>query len=201
MTDTSLTQAEKKSLLQLARQTITQLASGISIPPVCLDDMPAHLRQPGACFVTLTEAGELRGCVGALEAYQSLAEDVCEHAEAAAFHDYRFPPVQAEEVPHLRIEISYLTQPQPLEYASPQDLLARLRPEIDGVMLRDGFHRATFLPQVWEKLPDPAQFLNHLCEKMGAPETLWRRKHMEVFTYQVECFEEENEASQEDHLP
>jgi AmmeMemoRadiSam system protein A len=150
------------------------------------------LREPGATFVTLTKDGELRGCVGALEAYQSVVEDVVEHTEAAAFHDFRFPPVRESELPHIRIEISRLTPPVPLEYTTPDDLLEKLCPGVDGVLLRDGFRRATFLPQVWEKLPSPAEFMEHLCLKMDAPGDLWRRKRLGVYLYQVESFEEEN---------
>jgi AmmeMemoRadiSam system protein A len=140
--------------------------------------------------VTLTSRGYLRGCVGALEAYQSLAEDVCEHAVAAAFQDYRFPPVQARELKDIEIEISYLTQPEPLKYENPDALPKLLRPNIDGVVLRDGGRRATFLPQVWEKIPNPEEFLEELCMKMGAPADLWRRKRLNVMIYQVEEFHE-----------
>jgi AmmeMemoRadiSam system protein A len=104
--------------------------------------------------------------------------------------DYRFTPVSPDEVAQLAIEISRLTIPQSLQYRQPAELLAALKPDVDGVILRDGIRRATFLPQVWEKLPDPASFLSHLCQKMGTPSDLWQRKIMQVFTYQVEEFEE-----------
>jgi hypothetical protein len=163
---------------------------GEVLPPLNLQALPPALSQPGASFVTLTHHGNLRGCVGALEPYQPLAEDVREHAIAAALQDYRFPPVQPAELPDIKIEISRLTLPQDLEYASPVDLPSRLRPGVDGVTLMDGRRRATFLPQVWEKLPDAPTFLNHLCYKMGASEDLWRRKMLRVQTYQVEEFHE-----------
>jgi len=115
---------------------------------------------------------------------------VREHAIAAALEDYRFPPVRPEELDRICIEVSVLSQPQPLEYTTPDELLSRLRPHVDGVILQDGLHRATFLPQVWEKIPDPADFLANLCYKMGAAPDLWRRKHLDVFTYQVEEFHE-----------
>jgi AmmeMemoRadiSam system protein A len=150
----------------------------------------ALLREPGASFVTLTENGDLRGCIGALEPYQPLVQDVCEHAAAAAMEDYRFPPVRPDEVSLLEIEISRLTPPERLEYTDPLELPTHLRPHIDGVVLRDGFRRSTFLPQVWEKIPDPVTFLAHLCQKMGAPATFWRHKLLEVYTYQVEEFKE-----------
>ena len=107
-------------------------------------------------------------CIGALEAYQPLAEDVREHAIAAALEDPRFRPVDESELSRIRLEVSRLTAPHPLEYSSSEDLLAKLRPHVDGVILKDDYRRATFLPQVWEKIPDPVDFLDHLCAKMGA---------------------------------
>jgi AmmeMemoRadiSam system protein A len=194
MNETALTQTDRDCLLELARRSISLAANGEPLPPLRLEDLPPNILREGASFVTLTVDGELRGCVGAIEPYQSLAEDVYEHAEAAAMHDYRFPPLQPGEVADICIEISYLTPPLPLEYTSPKDLISRLRPGVDGVMIRDGGHRATFLPQVWEKVPDPAAFLDHLCQKMGAPTAYWRSKHLQVSTYQVECFEEESRS-------
>jgi AmmeMemoRadiSam system protein A len=185
-----LTDDEKRILLKLARQSVELAASHHPLPALLLSDYSAALQQEGASFVTLTENGELRGCIGALEPYQPLVQDVCEHAAAAAMDDYRFIPVSPREVPDLTIEISRLTVPQPLSYQQPAELLTCLRPGVDGVILRDGSLRGTFLPQVWEKLPAPAAFLSHLCQKMGAPSDLWRRKILQVFTYQVEEFEE-----------
>jgi AmmeMemoRadiSam system protein A len=185
-----LTQEERTLLLRLARQSLEQGLPAGRLPALDLASLPETLQQPGVCFVTLTQHGELRGCVGALEAYQPLALDVCEHALAAAMYDYRFPPVDPAELPEMEIEISRLTPPKPLHYDQPDQLLELLRPGVDGVVLRDGMHRATFLPQVWEKLPDPEQFLNHLCQKMGAASSLWRYKVLEVSTYQVEEFHE-----------
>jgi uncharacterized protein len=191
MTEPTLSQEDRDCLLELARQSVIRAACGEQLLPPRPEQFPPRLQEPGATFVTLTTPeGDLRGCVGALEAYQSIAEDVWEHAEAAASQDYRFQPVRAEEVDGLHIEISYLTPPVRLEYSDADDLLAKLRPEIDGVILRDGVRRATFLPQVWEKLPNAAAFLSHLCQKMGAQGDLWKRKHLEVLVYQVECFEE-----------
>jgi AmmeMemoRadiSam system protein A len=186
----ALTEEEKQILLRLAREALVLGVNGRQIPPLDLTGLPPRLQQTGASFVTLTERGELRGCIGTLDPYQPLAEDVREHAVAAALHDYRFPPVRHHEVVNIQIEISRLTLPQPLEYKDPDELVKRLRPNIDGVVLRDGMRRATFLPQVWEKLPDPASFLTYLCEKMGAPGHLWRRRPLQVFTYQVEEFRE-----------
>ncbi len=185
-----LTLEEQKILLRLAREALECGVRGESLPPLDRAALPASLLEEGSSFVTLMEHDQLRGCVGSLEPYQSLAEDVREHAVAAALKDPRFPAVGEAELSHIEIEVSRLTTPVPLEYRDTQDLLARLHPYEDGVVLRDGFHRATFLPQVWEKVPDPAEFLEHLCYKMGAQPDLWRNKHLEVLTYQVEEFHE-----------
>ncbi len=190
MSEGGLSQAEQQILLRLAREAIEDIVQRHYLPPLDLATLPPRLREDGAAFVTLTENGELRGCIGALEATQPLAEDVREHAAAAAVEDFRFPPVRAEEIQRLEIEISRLTTPQPLAYDGPLDLLQRLRPGIDGVVLKDGFRRATFLPQVWEKLPEPIEFLEQLCMKMGAPRNAWRVRKLEVLTYQVESFQE-----------
>lgn len=185
-----LTDEEKKILLRLAREALQLGVNGQTLLPLNLAEYTPRLQQDGASFVTLTEMGELRGCIGALEPYQPLAEDVREHAVAAALHDYRFPQVRPVELAQIQIEISRLTLPYPLEYKTPEELVSRLRPGVDGVILRDGPRRATFLPQVWEKLPEPAAFLAHLCQKMGAPTDIWRRRPLQVLIYQVEEFHE-----------
>jgi AmmeMemoRadiSam system protein A len=186
-----LTSDEKDLLLRLARQALESGVKGEQLPPLDLGSLPPRLRMQGTSFVTLTVHGRLRGCIGALEPYQSLAEDVREHAVAAALNDFRFPPVRPEELFDIHIEVSRLTVPEPLVYASPEDLLTMLRPGTDGVLLREGSRRATFLPQVWEKIPDPAEFLDHLCRKMGANAGLWREKQLQVSVYQVEEFHEQ----------
>ncbi len=185
-----LTQEEKQILLRLARQALEDGVRGVDLEPLDLSALSLTLRKEGASFVTLTIKGALRGCIGALQAYQPLAEDVREHAVAAALEDYRFPHVHENELSKIAIEVSRLTVPQELDYLDPDDLVAKLHPGIDGVILRDGFRRATFLPQVWEKLPDSAEFLENLCYKMGAAPETWKRKHLEVLIYQVEEFHE-----------
>jgi len=185
-----LTDEERKTLLTLARQALELGVLGKELPPLELKTLTPRLRQPGASFVTLTIDDNLRGCVGALEATQPLAEDVRIHAIAAALQDYRFPPVTPEELPLIKIEVSCLTPLQKLDYTTPEELVSRLRPGIDGLVLTDGIRRATFLPQVWKKVPEAEIFLNMLCEKMGAYPDLWRRKFLEVYTYQVEEFHE-----------
>ncbi len=191
MAEDKLTSDEKDILLSLAREALEIGVKGEALPSLELGSLPPRLQKLGASFVTLTINGNLRGCIGALEPYQPLAEDVREHAVAAALSDFRFPPVRPEELPDIHIEVSRLTTPEPLIYASPEDLLTRLRPGTDGVFLRDGSRRATFLPQVWEKVPDPAEFLDHLCQKMGAKSGLWRERQLQVSIYQVEEFHEQ----------
>ncbi len=190
MPESTLTSEERSTLLKIARQAIDAVTHHQSLPKLDLSTLPLVFSEPGATFVTLTRLGELRGCIGALEAYQPLAEDVREHAIAAATEDYRFSPVRADELPEIQIEISRLTPSRPLEYSRLSDLPHLLRPNVDGVVLRDGVRRATFLPQVWEKIPDPEEFLANLCYKMGASPDLWRRKKLEVYIYEVEEFHE-----------
>jgi AmmeMemoRadiSam system protein A len=185
-----LTPEERSLLLKLARQALERGVRREPLAPLDPQALTPHLRETGSSFVTLTRKGDLRGCIGALEAYQSLAEDVREHAVAAALQDFRFPPVVPDELPDIEIEISRLTPMQALEYTDPEELPKRIQINVDGVVLRDGIRRATFLPQVWEKIPDAALFLSHLCQKMGAPPDLWRRKKLDVWTYQVEEFHE-----------
>ena len=188
--DHKLTPEEKRTLLQIARRSLELAVRGEKLPPLDETALTPHLMESGASFVTLTVGGDLRGCIGALEPYQPLALDVREHAIAAALEDPRFPRVQPKELPQIEIEVSRLTIPAPLEYNDAEDLLTNLRPGVDGVILRDGFRKATFLPQVWEKIPDTAAFLANLCYKMGAAPDTWKRKHLEVLVYQVEEFHE-----------
>jgi hypothetical protein len=187
---TQFTTEERGTLLRLARQALEAGVRGQLLPPLEPAGLTPLLAAPGAAFITLTVHGQLRGCIGALEPYQPLADDVREHAVAAALEDYRFPQVQASELKEIAIEVSVLTPPIPLEYDGPDGLLAKLRPGVDGVILRDGFRRATFLPQVWEKVVDKEDFLGQLCWKMGAAPDTWRKKHLEVLVYQVEEFHE-----------
>lgn len=191
MSTQPLSYNERKHLLSLARKCIELAASGQPLPALNLAAYPPAFQAEGASFVTLTKNGRLRGCIGTLTAYQPFVQDVCEHAVAAATQDFRFSRVQPEEVDSLHIEISRLTAPEPLEYEDGHELPSLLKPGVDGVVLRDGPRRATFLPQVWDQLPDAEAFLSHLCNKMGASSDLWRRKKLAVEIYHVEEFEEE----------
>ena len=146
---------------------------------------PAHpaLNQPGATFVTLTQNGALRGCIGSLQAHRPLDQDVRANAVAAAFSDPRFPPLKADELPRTRVEVSLLTAPQTMSFSSEADALRQLRPNVDGVIFIAGQRRSTFLPQVWEQLPEPRQFMAHLKQKAGLPADYWS---VEV---QLQCYE------------
>lgn len=186
-----LTIEEQQTLLRLARDAMERGVKGEKLSPLDEASLPPHLREKGSSFITLTLHGELRGCIGSLEPYQSLAEDVREHAVAAALRDPRFPAVRENELNGIRIEVSRLSLPISLEYNDANDLLSRIRPHVDGVILRDvSGRRGTFLPQVWGKISDPADFLNNLCYKMGINENTWRSRHLDVFIYQVEEFHE-----------
>jgi AmmeMemoRadiSam system protein A len=186
----ALAPEDRERLLRLARETIAGQARGEGVPDVDLDAVSEDLRRDAASFVTLTKHGQLQGCIGSLEARQPLVLDVRDNAIGAAFRDPRFPPVNAGEVDDLHIEISVLSHPEPLSYDAPQDLIAKLRPGVDGVVIERGWNRATFLPQVWEKLPDPNEFLQHLCLKAYLPADAYKRPGLDVYTYQVEKFEE-----------
>lgn len=149
-----------------------------------------ELSQPGATFVTLTLEGRLRGCIGSLEAYRPLAQDVAENALAAALRDPRFPPVSAQEWPGVQVEVSLLTPAEPLPVRDEADALAQLRPGEDGLIFQVGSRRATFLPQVWEQLPSPQQFLAQLKMKAGLAPNFWSPA-VQLFRYRV-CKWKEN---------
>jgi len=185
-----LSDRDQMLLLQLAREALSNGVQGLPMPPLDLAELPGQLTQPGATFVTLTMNSELRGCIGSLEAKRPLAEDVQVHAVAAALEDYRFPPVNEREVEKISIEISRLTSPQRIESQDTEDLLSQIHPGIDGIILMKGKRRATFLPQVWKKVPEVEQFLEMLCRKMGSRSDCWQEKDVQVFTYQVEKFQE-----------
>ncbi len=189
---------EKLILLEIARQAMTHAVQCIDLPTLTIETLPASLQKPGASFVTLTINGNLRGCIGSIEAVEPLAVDVQRHAVDAALSDPRFPPVQSGELDEIQIEISVLTEPVPLECPDPADRTSLLRPGIDGVILRSGPHRSTFLPQVWEKLTDPVNFLEYLCQKAYLPTDAWKKGDVEMLIYQVMHFDENTLASTPD---
>jgi len=181
-------------LVKLARHTLSEnLAKQLSQNEI--DSLKSALTDPCfnssyGTFVTLTIAGQLRGCIGNLTSNESLASGVRRNAINAAFHDPRFAPLSPSELECVSIEVSILSEPRPLDYREGADLLKKLRPNIDGVILRKDLSSATFLPQVWEQLPQPQDFLTHLCLKAGLAADAWQQSELKVSTYQVQYFEE-----------
>lgn len=162
-----------KILLQIARTAISRALRVPSAPATEVDENMAWLYRPGATFVTLTQWGELRGCIGSLQACDPLIEDVSNNAVSAALYDPRFLPLTADELDTVNLEVSLLSELQPLGFTSEADALAQLRPDIDGVVFEYGPYRSTFLPQVWESLPQPQQFLARLKSKARLSEDFW----------------------------
>jgi AmmeMemoRadiSam system protein A len=192
------TAAERRLLLSLARAAIANRLAGEDPPQLDPSCLTPYLSQPLACFVTLnTGDGDLRGCVGMFEARTPLWENVVDRARAAAFADGRFRPVEDSELPGLVLDISILTAPQPFEYSAPDELRDRLRPMVDGVILHSPWGTSTFLPQVWEQLPERERFLGHLCEKHGAPARCWQDPELRVETYQAIVFSEHEHPQRE----
>ncbi|NQT56761.1 MAG: AmmeMemoRadiSam system protein A [Desulfobacteraceae bacterium] len=185
-----LTDKEGKYLLDEARSTIEQELFARKGPQKPDTDLSAIFNEPRGTFVTLTIQGGLRGCIGHIIPQEPLIEGIRVNAINAAFRDPRFRPLTRDEWKRVKIEISILTDPKPLPYSNAKDLLKKLRPGIDGVIIKKGFYQATFLPQVWEQLPRKEDFLNHLCLKAGLDGDAWRKGDIEVSTYQAQAFKE-----------
>ncbi len=178
-----------KILLSIARAAI---AETLELPHASIAELArgqTWLQKKAACFVTLTQHGQLRGCIGTLEAHQPLLEDVIHNANAAAFRDSRFSPLRSDEFDITEIEISLLSTMQPLDFSSEQDALAQLRPGIDGVLFESGQHRSTFLPQVWQQLPDSQTFMAHLKNKAGLSTDFWS-DDVRLYRYTVTKYKE-----------
>ena len=191
MSDTErITEEEGKYLLSEARKTIQQALSGKEEQEEKDADLPAVFKKKRGTFVTLTIGGNLRGCIGHIIPHESLIEGIRINAINSAFKDPRFRPLDKDEWKRVKIEISILTDPKRLSYSDADDLLRKLRPGIDGVIIKKGYHQSTFLPQVWEQLPRKEEFLNHLCLKAGLDGDEWKKGTLEVSTYQVQAFEE-----------
>lgn len=184
-----LTEEEGEYLLSVARQTIEEKLTGKEGQGHKTIQSPKFHEKRGT-FVTLTKNGALRGCIGHIIPQESMIEGIRENSINAAFRDPRFSPVSEAEWKRVQVEISILTDPTPLDYTDEVDLLNRLRPGIDGLIIKKGFHQATFLPQVWEQLPDKKEFLGRLCLKAGLNEDAWKHDKLEVLVYQVQAFEE-----------
>lgn len=162
----------KQQLLRLAGESIKKGLCG-EMPAVSATDYPEPLRVLRATFVTLHLEAQLRGCIGTLEARRTLVEDVASNAWSAAFRDPRFSALTWTEFERLDIHISVLSLPEPLQFSSEDELVAQLRPRVDGLIIEEGFNRGTFLPSVWEQLPDPREFLRQLKHKAGLSPDYW----------------------------
>ena len=185
--------SEKEALLKFARAAIeTKLGLSGESPEKKIAHLPSDLlEQKRGIFVTLHKKGDLRGCIGNIEPTKTIQEGIRENAEHAAFRDTRFSPLAREEVDEIDIEVSILTVPEEVPYAEGRDLVSKLTPYVDGVVLEKGFRRATFLPQVWDQLPDSEAFLGHLCLKAGMKREEWKKGGLKVSVYRVESFQEE----------
>ncbi|MFP4158802.1 MAG: AmmeMemoRadiSam system protein A [Desulfobacterales bacterium] len=191
-TEKQISSEKGEALLELARKSI---ADRLGVDYESSPDIEASKQDPVfqsrlGTFVTLKINGNLRGCIGNLLPEKPLAEGVKDNAVNAAFNDPRFAPLSKEEFSRIQIEVSLLTEPAPLEYSDAQDLLDKIRPNVDGLIIKKGSRTSTFLPQVWEQLPDKKSFLSQLCMKAGLPPDEWVKGDLEVFTYQVRYFEE-----------
>ena len=190
----SVLSKEELALLQLARACIANKFSekGSGEKDIPTEISKEFLSQKRGVFVTLHKKGRLRGCIGNIEPIKTLEASVRENAVFSAFRDSRFAPLTLEELALIDIEISILSKPKPLAFKDARELISSLVPGEDGVILEKNHHRATFLPQVWEQLPTPEEFLSHLCTKAGLAANEWKRGGLMVHTYQVQSFGEKN---------
>ncbi len=182
---------EKETLLYLARESINQyLRTGLE-PTASTAILTQKLKEKKGCFVTLNKEGELRGCIGTINPIAPLYKCVIRNAINAAIKDTRFNKVNLNELDLINLEISILSEPQQLQFNSTGELLQKVNPSIDGVVLSKGFYSATYLPQVWEDFRNKEEFLSSLCEKASLNKTCWQEGGIEVKTYQAVIFEEE----------
>jgi AmmeMemoRadiSam system protein A len=186
-----LSEEEGRYLLSVARKTIDDRLHGREGGSRPDQEKSLKYSERRGTFVTLTTGGALRGCIGHIVPQESLIEGVRVNAINAAFRDPRFRPISPKEWEKVKIEVSILTDPRPLAYSDAEDLLRKIRPGIDGLIIKKGYAQATFLPQVWEQLPDKKEFLSHLCLKAGLDAHAWKSEKLEVLTYQVQAFHEE----------
>jgi AmmeMemoRadiSam system protein A len=186
-----LTKEEGEYLLSVARKTIEAKLFNKGVSTEKGLESAKYLDKRGT-FVTLTTDGNLRGCIGHIIPQESLIDGIRENAINAAFKDPRFAPLSKSEWEKVKVEISILTEPAPLKYSDAKDLLMKLKPGIDGLIIEKGYQSATFLPQVWDQLPDKEDFLGHLCMKAGLSVNEWKKGTLTVYTYQVQAFEEEH---------
>lgn len=182
-------------LIPLARDVIAEAlgAKTLRNPGVAIEDSQPWLQEAGATFVTLTQNLQLRGCIGSLQAYRPLLQDIKANAYAAAFRDPRFSPLQAHELDETEVEVSLLSAMQPLQFRDEQHAWSQLRAGLDGVVLEFGAHRSTFLPQVWEQLPEVRDFIARLKQKAGLPAAFWHEE-VRLYRYTVQKFREGDTA-------
>jgi AmmeMemoRadiSam system protein A len=193
-TSRHLTEDQGRLLVRLARATIAaRLGKSIDAGTIISDTDLADLafQEKRGTFVTLKIKNQLRGCMGCLTPSETIREGIQRNAINAAFSDPRFPALTEQEFEQAEIEVSILTSPRELKYSDGNDLLKKLRPDIDGVIINKGMARATFLPQVWEQLPGVEDFLTHLCRKAGLSSDEWKKGEMGVSIYQVQYFHEQ----------
>ena len=188
-TGNELTPQQQQKLLKVARESIQYGLQHRHAMSVDADAYGEQLQQQGACFVTLYKKGALRGCIGTLQPYQPLVSDVAEHARAAAFSDPRFPPLGPDEFVDIVISVSVLGKPSAISFSDEEDLVTQLRPSQDGLIFEDGGNRGTFLPSVWESLPEPRQFLQQLKRKAGLPVDYWSDS-LKISRYTTQSFSE-----------
>ena len=182
--------AERRQLLAFARQSLRSAVTHGPIIEPNLAGLPKSFTEPTGCFVTLTKHGQLRGCIGHITPQEALHKAIANNAQSAALHDGRFSPVEPDELDQLEIEISVLTVPVALMFKSSEDLLQKLQPYRDGVVLQMNGAGATYLPQVWAQIPDKVTFLDSLAQKAGRAATDWRKPGTKIFIYHVESFSE-----------
>lgn len=183
----ALTNSEKQYLLKLAYSTIFQKLSGKKVADFKKPDSSVFNEKRG-CFVTLHLDNNLRGCIGNIEPVYKLTTGIEKNALNAAFSDPRFAPLSLEEFNRIDIEISILTIPKKLIFSSEKDLLQKLKPHQHGIIISKKYHSATYLPQVWEQLPDKKDFLSNLCIKAGLEKNAWKHKDIIIKTYSAEYF-------------
>jgi len=177
-------------LLSIARDVIKKELFHNSDTSQDNSSISPKMNEKRGTFVTLTINNNLRGCIGNISSNEPIIKGIRNNAVNAAFHDPRFRPLSKTEWKDVKIEISILTEPGKLNYSDRNDLLEKLRPGIDGVIIKKGMHQSTFLPQVWDQLPEKREFLTHLCLKAGLDKNAWENESIEVLTYQVQAFEE-----------
>lgn len=190
----SLSKDEGDFLLKLARKCIIQEfdKQNDEFSSIVPESYKKMFNENRGVFVSLHKKGELKGCIGTIEPVKSILAGVIDNAKHAAFHDTRFGPISFEELKDTKIEISILTCPEKIEYKDEKDLIAKIRPDIDGVIIKKKFHSATFLPQVWKQLKKSEDFLQQLCMKAGLAPDEWKTADLTVSTYQVQVFEDKD---------